>query len=102
MLDRSLPSASAAARTGRCVPSGGVPCDARLHQLPDERSREGMVRLKTNRALPGLEVLELALVGFDDGARVERAMIRGCAKPDEHSSIETEGGELIADALLSS
>ena len=29
-------------------------------------------------------------------------MIRGCAKPHKQFSVETEGGELVADALFSS
>lgn len=59
-----------------------------------------MVGLKANRALAELKVLELVRVLLDDPAWVERAMIRGRAHPDEHTSIEPETDEAVADALL--
>ena len=61
-----------------------------------------MVRLKTNGALAGVVILELVHVGFHDGAWIKGAVVRGCAKPEEHSSVETESGELVADALFGS
>src|SRR5207302_1969595 len=77
---------------------GGVLGYSSLHQLPDQRSQERMVRLKTNGALAGVVILESVLQGFHHGAWVEGEVIRGCAKPYEHLSVEAEGGELVADA----
>src|SRR5215813_13095755 len=70
--------------------------------LPHERQGQGTVWLEPDRALAGLVALELVLELFHDPSRIERAVMRAGAHPDEDLAIMTEGRHLVADALLQS
>src|SRR5438067_2133659 len=72
------------------------------YQLPDEGCRQWLVWLKADRPFTGVVVLELVRVGGHGGRahQIEGAVGRSRAKRDKHS-IETECGQLIADAFFS-
>src|SRR5258706_3643541 len=76
--------------------------DPRVDQLPHEVDRQGLVGRDADGPLAGVVLLELFLVGFHrrTAHEVEGAVARGRAEAHEHSVL-TEGGELVADALLS-
>src|SRR5262249_41106133 len=76
--------------------------DPSFHQLPNKGGRQGVVRLKADGALAGVELLELVLMSFDRGGthEVEGAVLRGRAETHKHPVL-TESGDLVADALFS-
>jgi hypothetical protein len=54
--------------------------------------------LETDRALTDVVILEFILVVAHYA--INRAVIRGCAKPHEAFGVEPESRELVADALF--
>jgi hypothetical protein len=96
----AAPSASARGLAHCSLSSRSVLRDPRLHQLAYEASRQGFIRPKPNRTLAGCVAFELVRVRLHHRARVERTVVRGCAEPHQHSTVEPERGHLVADALL--
>ena len=72
--------------------------DPGLDQLPHEGSRHSLVSLEADRTLAGVVILEFVLVVAHHA--VNRAVIRGGAKPHEAFAVEPESRELVADALF--
>ena len=81
---------------------GGILGDPMPDQCAHKAGGQGPVRVKTNGALARLVALEFVLVSFRrrPAPWVECAVIGRCAEEREHLSFETEGRELLADALL--
>lgn len=73
-----------------------------LDQLPHQSSRQGIVRLKADRAFAGLKTFELLLKRFHCRGihGIERAVIRGRAKGNQWTSVQTKSSESVADALF--
>src|SRR6185295_742539 len=79
--------------------AGSVLRNPRFHQLPHERRRQRILRLKTNRALAGVEILQVVL--GRSHRPVEGTVFRRRTEIRNGPSVETERWEPIADALVS-
>src|SRR5262249_37193421 len=95
------PSSPLACSSTRCLPrlrrGNRHPC---LDQLAHERGWKWVLGLKADGALAGLVTRELLRERLHDAARIKSAMIRTGSKPNEHSPVEPESRELIADAFF--
>src|SRR6185436_11341357 len=111
---RSTVSASHAGHTITCHGYSTRHCGQNMHSpaallvagnaifddLADQRRGQRMIRLKADRALGSLEVLQFLLIRRDDATGVEGAMARGGAEPDQHPAVVAEPRHAVGDALL--
>src|SRR5205814_10234319 len=76
--------------------------DPSLYQLPHQGGRQGIVRLKADRAFAGLEPFELLLECFHCRGihGIERAVIRGRAEGDQRTPIQAKRSESVTDVFL--
>ena len=74
--------------------------DPRFDQLANQRHRQRLIRRKTDGTRAGVVGLQRGLVrGHRKGAWIKGAVLRGCAKGYQHSSIQSESGNLVTDAF---
>jgi hypothetical protein len=75
-----------------------VLCDSGLHELFDQRNREGLVRREVDGPLRGGKAFQFVLKGFNNcGCRKQAAVVRKRGEPYQHALVLKRGNPIADD-----